>query len=372
VSVQVGSGRNTARYNLPAALFCYHSHLFRQEISHQKAVRAQLRANKKRKLSSDGETSTRIKAEDSESEMRTYSSDGGQCTEDDAVLKLLGVDPFIFGLFLKLVYTGYYPAAVDARPEATRPMAQVNKTLQPDTPYTPARASMPPPANINSQQGLPGGPLPYLPVLSSKISTISLEDSSHQVQIPPSVHAYMLSVQLGAPAFLNRAINHIYYGIGKHFILGPSLVHYIWSDTLPHPLCSPSPLRKLILDVMAVHWSSTTTHITAKQPVLHRLWNELLDLHRDLRHGFTMGLQGVRKVLPVQSYFMDTCNSKLRLGESSRSSMFRLSTLRLKTTTRPSLLRLRLLQRNLRSARTRRRSDRCSYLRTLNSVMKVR
>jgi hypothetical protein len=117
----------------------------------------------------------------------------------------------------------------------------------------------------------------------------------------------MLSVQLGAPAFLNQAINHIYYGIGKHFALGPVLIHYIWANTLPHPFCSSSPLRRLILDVMAVHWSSNTTHIIAKHPALHKLWNELLDLHRDLRHEFTMGLQGVRKVLPVEAYFVDTC-----------------------------------------------------------------
>jgi hypothetical protein len=116
----------------------------------------------------------------------------------------------------------------------------------------------------------------------------------------------MLSVQLGAPAFLNQAINHIYYGIGKHFALGPVLIHYIWANTLPHPFCSSSPLRKLILDVMAVHWSSTTTHIIAKHPALHKLWNELLDVHCDLRHEFTMGLQGVRKVLPVEAYFVDT------------------------------------------------------------------
>lgn len=167
-------------------------------------MRARLRANKKRKLSSDEETSiTRMKAEDSESTMETGSSDDGQCTEDDAVVKLLSVGASIFGFFLKFVYTGYYPTAVDARPETTRPMAQVNKTTQPDTPYTPARASIPPPANINSQQAPPGGPLPYLPVLSSNISTTSLEDSSHHVQIPPSFHAYMLSVQLGASNFLN-------------------------------------------------------------------------------------------------------------------------------------------------------------------------
>jgi len=69
---------------------------------------------------------------------------------------------------------------------------------------------------------------------------------------------------------------------------------------------------------MAVHWSSTTTHIVAKQPALHRLWNELLDLHRDLRHEFTMGLQGVRKVLPVQAYFVDTCVPKVPAMSESK------------------------------------------------------
>src|SRR5690242_12369994 len=47
VSVQVGSSRNGARYNLPAALFCHHSQLFRQDIAHYKTVRIQLHANKK-------------------------------------------------------------------------------------------------------------------------------------------------------------------------------------------------------------------------------------------------------------------------------------------------------------------------------------
>lgn len=319
MSIQVGTDRNVAKYNLPVALFCYQSHLFRQEISHYNAASAQLRKNKKRKLSPDEPaTSTRVKADDNEGVTEIHVGDHQQCIEDEVVVKLLDVDPSIFGFFLKYVYKGYYPAAVDVRPEATRPTVHLNKSTQPDTPYTPARASIPPPANINSQQAPPGGPLPYLPVLASEISTLSLEDNSHHVSVPPSVHAYILAVQLGAPAFLNQTISHIYYGIGKHFVLGPVLVHYIWSNTQPHPFCSSSPLRKLILDVMAVHWSSNTTHIVAKKPALHKLWNDLLDLHRDLRHAFTMGLQGVRKVLPVQAYFVDTCVPKVPTGPKSK------------------------------------------------------
>lgn len=319
MSVQVGSSRNGARYNLPAALFCYHSQLFRQNIAHYKTVRAQLCANKKRKIAAEERFSpAQIKVEHSESGTETASSDDSGRAEDAAVVRLPDVDRFIFGLFLKYVYTGYYPAAVDARPETTRSMGRVTNSAQPDKPYTPARASMPPPANINSQQAPPGGPLPCLPVSAPNVSTLSLEDANHHIPIPPSVHAYILSVQLGAPGFLNQAINHIYYGIGKHFVLGPSLVHYIWSNTLPQPSCSSAPLRKLVLDVMAVHWSSTSTHIVAKQPTLHRLWNEVLDLHRDLRHEFTTGLQGMRQVLPVQAYFVDTSLPKVLVRDEAK------------------------------------------------------
>lgn len=308
MSVSVGSGRNVAKYKLPVALFCYHSHFFRQEILRYDAAGARLGSNKKRKLTPEVETmAIQIKSEDSESQTETVSSNVSWRDEDEAVVKLPEVDPFIFGLFLKYVYTGYYPAAVDARPETARSIPHTTMSTQRDTPYTPARASMPPPASINSRQAPPDGQLPYLPVPASSTSTISLQESSHHIPIPPSVHAYLLSVQLGAPGFLNQALNHIYYGIGKHFVLGPSLVHYIWSNTLPHPFCSSSPLRKLILDVLIVHWSSTSTHILAKQPVLHRLWNEVLDMHRDLRHEFTMGLQGVRKVLQIQAYFVNSC-----------------------------------------------------------------
>lgn len=42
-----------------------------------------------------------------------------------------------------------------------------------------------------------------------------------------------------------------------------------------------------------------------------------MDLHRDLRHEFTMGLQGVRKVLLVQAYFVDTCPPKVPVREES-------------------------------------------------------
>jgi hypothetical protein len=308
-----------ARYILPVALFCYHSHFFREEVLRYKAVRARLGSNKKRKSSPEEEAATvQVKAEDSESATETVSSGDQRRVEDGTVIKLPDVDPFIFGLFLKFVYTGYYPATVDARPEATRSVVHTTKSTRPDMAYTPARASMPPPANINSRQAPAGEPLPHISILPSENPTMSLQESINHVPVPPSVLAYLLSVQFGAPGFLNQAINHIYYGIGKHFVLGPTLVHYIWSNTLPHPFCSSSPLRKLVLDVMTVHWSSTSTHIVAKQPVLHRLWNQVLDLHRDLRHEFTMGLQGERKVLPVQAYFVDTCVPKPSAREAAK------------------------------------------------------
>lgn len=307
MSVCVGTGRNIARFNLPVALLSYHSRFFQQEALRHEAVRVRNDSNKKRKLSPEAEISTvQIKVEDSKESNETISPDDSPNYSDEPVVKLPEVDPFIFGLFLKYIYTGYYSAAVDASLDKKSSIPRALHPRLPDMPYTPARASMPPPANINSQQAPEDRAQPYLPTVATTASTMSLQESIKHVRIPPSVHAFLLSVCLGAPGFLNQAINHIYYGIGKHFVLGPCLTHYIWSNTLPHPFCSSSPLRKLVLDVLAVHWSSTSSQIIAKQPVLHKMWNEVLDLHRDLRHEFTMGLQGGRKVLPVTAYFVDT------------------------------------------------------------------
>lgn len=147
MSVQVGSSRNGASYNLPAALFCYHSQLFRQDIAYYKKTRAQIHANKKRKIATEERISpAQITIEDSECVTQTASLDDTGRAEDAAVVRLPDVDPFVFGLFLKYLYTGYYPTAVDARPETTRSIGRVTNSAQLDTSYTSARASMPPPA----------------------------------------------------------------------------------------------------------------------------------------------------------------------------------------------------------------------------------
>lgn len=41
-------------------------------------------------------------------------------------------------------------------------------------------------------------------------------------------------------------------------------------------------------------------------------------MHRDLRHEFTMGLQGVRKVLPVQAYFVNRCVPTVPVREDAK------------------------------------------------------
>lgn len=307
MSVSVGSDSNVAIYKLSVALLCYHSQLIQQELSRYQTKRTELYSNKKRKHSHEDETTIgQIKVEESDRPAEPLSSNDSPYDISEPMVKLPDVDPYIFGLFLKYVFTGYYAATVDARPGKAPSYPHMTKSTQSEKSYSPARASMPPPASIASQPASTTMPLPDVPLFASNTSAFSLQQSSLHFPIPPSVHAYLLSVQLGAPGFLNQAINHIYYGIGKHFFLSPSLVHYIWSNTLPHPFCSSAPLRKLVLDVMAVHWSSTSTKIIAKQPTLHKLWNEVLDIHRDLRHEFTTGLQGARKVLPVQEYLVST------------------------------------------------------------------
>ncbi|XPS73542.1 hypothetical protein M3J09_005687 [Ascochyta lentis] len=237
--------------------------------------------------------------------------------EEGTVIRLPEVDPAVFGLFLKYVYMGFYPATVDAQAGSPHSIPHTSKPTHYDSPYTPAKAAMPPPATINSRQALPGShprpsptPNPNNPQI---FTTASIQDGSPHSLIPPSIHAYLLSVRLSAPGFLNQALNHIYYGIGKYFALTPDLVDYICTR-----MASTSTLRKLILDVLVVHWPSSSTHIVAKYPALNKRWNEVFDAHKDLRHGFTMGLQGSVKVLPVQAYFVSTAPSTVAKKEEVR------------------------------------------------------
>lgn len=244
-----------------------------------------------------------IKKEDDESE--AHSTQGPHHGTEHTAIRLADVDPTSFGLFLKFVYTGYYPAIIDAPLGVARSVSSAAMSKQHDMPYTLAKAAMPPPANINFRQTPPRSEIPPSPSSSPPVFSYSAPLSNNQV--PPSIHAYLLSLRLGAAAFMNQALHHIYYGIGKYFALTPSLLDYIWNQTSPtDKLMGPSPLRRLILDVLVVHWPFSTTHIILKHPALHTLWNDVFDKHRDLRHVFTMGLQGTTKVLPVQAYFVST------------------------------------------------------------------
>ncbi|KAJ4363237.1 hypothetical protein N0V95_001140 [Ascochyta clinopodiicola] len=164
-------------------------------------------------------------------------------------------------------------------------------------------------ADVSAQYEKPEETVIRLPDVDLTIFGLFLK---YVYTVPPSVHAYLLSIRLSAPGFLNQALNHIYYGIGKYFTLTPSLVDYICSHTTPG-----STLRKLVLDVLVVHWPSLSTHIIAKHAALNKYWNEVFDTHKDFRHAFTMGLQGSAKVLPVQGYFVSMAISAVATKEEA-------------------------------------------------------
>ncbi|KAF1365395.1 hypothetical protein EJ07DRAFT_171308 [Lizonia empirigonia] len=304
ITVVVGSGTHALTYHLPIKLLCSQSHFFRSGILHYETVQAWLDSNKKRKLSVEDEQEvTEIKKEDDESDVQRIKMHESNAQE--MTMRLADVDPVIFGLFLRFIYTGFYPATVDALPEAIRSGPYTTKSTQHILTKTPARGAVPPPANNSLSQPPPAAQT--LPPTTSPPETHSPSTSSKPRPIPPSVHAYLLSIRLGAPGFMNQALNHIYYGMGKSFALTPSLIDYIWTHTSPTDrLLGPSPLRRLILDVLIVHWASSTTQIIAKHPALASVWNDVLDTHRELRHAFTMGLQGSKRVLVVEAYFVST------------------------------------------------------------------
>lgn len=302
VIVVVGSDTNALIYHLPIKLLCSQSHFFRSGILHYETVQARLDSNKKRKFSVDDEQEvTEIKKEDDEGDIERTQMHESKAQE--MTMRLADVDPVTFGLFLRFIYTGFYPATVDALPEAIRSGPCTAKSTQHLLPRTPARVAVPPPDSNSLKQPPPAAKIP--PPTTSPPETHSPSTPSKPRPIPPSIHAYLLSIRLGAPSFMNQALNHIYYGIGKFFALTPSLIDYIWSHTSPtDKFLGPSPLRRLILDVLIVHWASSTTHIITKHPALAFLWNDVLDKHRELRHVLTVGLQGSKRVLGVQAYFV--------------------------------------------------------------------
>ncbi|KAH7400657.1 hypothetical protein DE146DRAFT_788200 [Phaeosphaeria sp. MPI-PUGE-AT-0046c] len=272
------------------------------------------------------------------------------------------IDPLIFSLFLKFIYTGSFPATIDARPPpapstAPTPWPQVSSTppiaSPPPPPYAPP-TPQPIPANISRAERTrlqtqhllarwsnptptpaPAiGPGPAAPPVLRGQDTF----------IPPSVHAYMLAHRLASPAFMNYTLQHIYHAVGRDFALTPSLVDWVWKRTATGlrsttsdggvgesttsvaatpPLASVNvppaagavntamallvfvpayPLRKLLLDILIQHWPSQATHIIARDQ--GDAWDKVFDAHGELRREMMMGLQGGVKVVGVEGYYV--------------------------------------------------------------------
>ncbi|KAF2828594.1 hypothetical protein CC86DRAFT_404497 [Ophiobolus disseminans] len=293
------------RYTLPIALLTLHSRYFRAELARLVNEMECLGANKKRKIediSTGDEEDVNAEKERKDKEM---------------VMHIEHTDHAIFGLFLKFIYTGNYTVDVDA---VVRPASQ--------SPYA-------------------------SPVLVPVV--------------PVSVHAWLLAQRLSSVSFMNHAIRHIYTGVGKFFALTPGMVDYVWMATMvprctavkptkkevekdeavkiekdvPPPPYSPSlstttttaevrvgntptptstpktvytptsaplpcsPLRKLLLDFLVVHWPSHTSgHVISRLPHQQGAWNALFDKHADLRRDLIFGLQGCVKMGAVEGYFV--------------------------------------------------------------------
>jgi hypothetical protein len=267
-------------------------------------------SNKKRKLESIGEDSSTevdanthvtVKADDATAERDTEIGAKDRKKLTQIIVKLPDVDPAIFGLMLKFMYTGSFLTTTDAR---TTP----SQAPRPIVPAVPARIS-------SSQQRQTPGP-GHAPTLPHPHPTIYTDT------IPPSIHAWLLAQRLGAPAFMNHAISRIYTGLGSYFALSPLLIDHVWNATcLPTPtpstftstststappvttnthVISPSPLRKLFLDVLIMHWPSQHGNVVSKTNLA--AWNALFDKYHDLRQDFIVGLQGGVKV-KVQGFY---------------------------------------------------------------------
>ncbi|KAG9192697.1 hypothetical protein G6011_11431 [Alternaria panax] len=238
------------------------------------------------------------------------------------VIRLTDVDPPIFGLFLKFIYRDSYPSNVDARGSMAqyhhRSLTAVPRTTTP----TPTTAARPPFPNGNGP-GQTTSPSSHMPTLMPPPPP--LQGMNYIDSIPPSIHAWLLAQRQGALAFMIHAITNIHAGIGVYFALIPSLMDYVWratssSSNLSPPttvttVLSPSPLRKLLLDVLVTHWS----HHNPKNPnaiVLRSMsvspnfstplkiaWNRLFDKHTDLRNEFIHGLQGHVQMMAADAYF---------------------------------------------------------------------
>jgi hypothetical protein len=248
------------------------------------------------------------------------------------------VDPNIFGLFLKFIYTGGYNPNVDARPVTGAPMTRRPAAAYP-SPYPAGPRSAPILGPHPAPTTAAPGPQPasttagpphktFANFVNNNNNHISPETALAvlapsppvpDLPIPPSIHAYLLAQRLQSVAFMNHTLARIYNAIGVHFTLSPSLIDFVWVNTSttkttkieneneadqPTPAPIRAPLRKLLLDILVMHWPTQHTHIIARNN--DDAWNAVFDAHQDLRREFILGLQGGAKVMPVQKYFVQT------------------------------------------------------------------
>lgn len=341
MTVVVGQHSLYCTYTLPVALLCVHSFYL------GKGIAGLTIASKKRKLSPsregeevEAEVVVEAKDKNKDEKPTEEKSVKEDKVNEERVIRLTGVDPAIFGLFLKFIYKDSYPPNVDARTPTThyhqRSLTAVPKSTTP-CPETAAALRQPSsnisPANSNGHiQATP--PLSHMPTFMPPPP--SPQDMNQIEFIPPSVHAWLLGQRLGALPFMNHAISRIYAGIGVYFALTPSLMDYVWKETSPSPtitssssnsssgstpsataknVLAPSPLRKLLLDVLVTHWSrhhpsnpnavvvrslSVSPNFSAPLKVA---WDRVFDEHTDLRNEFIYGLQGGVQLMPANAYF---------------------------------------------------------------------
>ncbi|KAL1799925.1 hypothetical protein ACET3X_000267 [Alternaria dauci] len=326
VTVVVGQHSLYCTYTLPVSLLCVHSLYLRHKIANLSTT------SKKRKLclsdeGEEAEVKLVVEAKDKDKDEEPTEKEGAKedMGNEESVIRLPEVDPVIFGLFLKFIYKDSYPANVDAWAPTIhphyRPLTAVPKSITPgsNTTATPRQPS----SNIprtSSNGHIQTTPLPsHMPTLMPPPPPPQVMNQTEF--IPPSIHAWLLAQRLGAISFMNHAISHIYTGIGVYFALTPSLMDYVWKETSPSPTTSsttvltPSPLRKLLLDVLVMNWSryhpSNPNAIIARSlsvppnfsVPLKVAWDRLFDEHTELRSEFIHGLQGGVQLMPVNAYF---------------------------------------------------------------------
>jgi hypothetical protein len=269
---------------LPVALLCVHSIYLRSEIIRLNDASKAKHANKKRKLSPtedvDESTEKAAKVEHIESErdgdidkevvakvdsLPDATKDQAEAEKPEMAVRLAGVHPTIFGLFLKFIYQNSYPENVDARaPSLGFKVANISVTPsarsfawaieKPNDPVTQA----PPAGHMSSLLPTP----PSTPLCQSPMSPPPAPTTqAHTDFIPPSVHAWLLAQRLGAMSFMNHCITRIYNAIliGTHFPLTPALMNHVWKETSVNASQGSvkpfSPLRRLLMDILVTYWS---------------------------------------------------------------------------------------------------------------------